>query len=264
MRSIAPQSCLLKNVLCFCMATLALCYTKPLHPGFYDENGNRGFYFFEDPKNQGKPEKETPKTPEEAAERMAEQREELYQLRCLAILSPSEENVTNYIQEQNKILSQSEGFAKTWQYLLLDHPDLGEGSTNPTAAAGIEVRKKTEDASKKLTLDALSEKYFLVLFANGGDLYSEQAGKVASQFAKIAGWHLRVVSLNGAPLQDLPSVETDKGLAQKYGIQSAPSFLMINPETKEGVPVGVGALSVVDLIDNIYKQAKRHLLEEKS
>lgn len=231
--------------------------------GFYEESGNQGFYFFEDPKEAEKSQKEKPKTPEEAAEYMAEQREELYKLRCLAILSPSKENVIRYIEEQNRILSLSENFAKEWQYLLLDLPELGDGFANPTAASGIEIRKQLDEASKKLTLDALGEKYFLLLFVNGGEPYCEQAGKIANQFASVTDWEIRTVSMNGLSLQNSSSSEKDKGLSQKYGVKSAPTFLIVNPETKEGFHVGVGAISVVDLIDNIYKQAKRHLLEEE-
>lgn len=231
--------------------------------GFYEESGNQGFYFFEDPKEVEKSQKEKPKTPEEAAEIMAQQREELYKLRCLAILSPSRENMIRYIEEQNKILSLSENFAKEWQYLLLDLPELGDGFANPLAASGIEVRKKLEEANKKSVLDLLGEKYFLLLFANGGDPYSEQAGKIAKQFSSVTDWEIRTVSMNGLSLQDFPDFEKDKGLSQKYGVKNAPTFLIVNPETKEGFHVGVGALSATDLIDNIYKQAKRFSLEER-
>jgi len=146
-----------------------ICTSGSLMAGFYEESGNQGFYFFEDPEKQEKSQKEKPKTPEEAADIMAQQREELYKLRCLAILSPSRENVIRYIEEQNRILSLSENFAKEWQYLLLDLPELGDGLNNPTTASGIEVRKKLEEANKKSVLDLLGEKYFLLLFANGGD-----------------------------------------------------------------------------------------------
>ncbi|MCB1073469.1 MAG: conjugal transfer protein TraF [Chlamydiia bacterium] len=251
------------NALKICFIASFLCKGALLFGGFYEESGNQGFYFFEDPKELEKSQKEKPKTPEEAADIMAQQREELYKLRCLAILSPSKENMIRYIEEQNKILSLSENFAKEWQYLLLDLPGLGDGFANPLAASGIEVRKKLEEANKKSALDLLGEKYFLLLFANGGDPYSEQAGKIAKQFASVTDWEIRTVSMNGLSLQDFPDFEKDKGLSQKYGVKNAPTFLIVNPETKEGFHVGVGALSVVDLIDNIYKQAKRHLLEEK-
>mgnify|MGYP000162102199 CR=1 FL=1 len=251
------------NPLATFLVASIFCKTTLLFGGFYEESGNQGFYFFVDPKQTEKSQKEKPNTPEEAADCISEQREELYKLRCLAILSPTKENISHYIEEQNRILLLSENFAKQWQYLLLDFPELGDGFSNPTAASGIEVRKAAEETSKKLTLEALGDKYFLLLFANGGDPYSEQAGKIAQQFSSVTDWEVRVISMNGRPLQDVPDVEIDKGLSQKYGVKNAPTFLIVNPETKEGFFVGVGALSVVELIDNIYKQSQRHLLEEK-
>lgn len=235
-----------------------------LSAGFYEEEELRGFYFFEDPKEMEKAQKEDPKTPEEAAELMAEQKEELYKLRCLAILSPTRENLVHYIEEQNKILALSENFAKQWQYILLDMPELGDMISNPMAASGIEVRKKVEDVHRMGVLDALGEEFFLLVFINGEDPYSEQAGKIAKQFSSVANWEVRVVSMNGLPSTSFPNFEKDKGLSLKYGIKQAPAFLIVNPETKEAFPVGVGALSVVELIDNIYLQATRHLLKEEN
>ena len=240
-----------------------ICIFKTLIAEFYEESGNQGFYFFEDLKAIEKSQKENPKTPEEAAEIMAEQREELYKLRCLAILSPSKENVIHYIEEQNKILSLSENFAIEWQYLLLDYPELGDGCTNPITASGIDIRKQIEQTNIKQVLDVLKTKYFLILFVNGGDPYSEQAGKIAKQFALVTDWQVRTVSMNSLSIPDFPDCERDKGLSEKYGIKNIPTFLIVNPKTKEGFHVGVGPLSVVDLIDNIYKQTKRHLLEKR-
>lgn len=243
--------------------SLSILSIAGLHGGFYEESGNQGFYFFEDPKETEKSKQETPQTPEEAAEMIAEQKKELYNLRCLAILSPTTENLTRYISEQNRFIALSEQFAKKWEHLLFDTPDLGSGHFSGTSAVGIEVRRKTEETQKLQTLDALGENYFLLLFAEGGDPYSEEAAKILNQFSTVTHWETRAISINGLPTKAIPNPEKNQGLAEKYHITKAPTFLVINPETREGYPVGVGVLSVLELIDNIYKQAERHQLEAK-
>lgn len=231
--------------------------------GFYEESGNQGFYFFEESQEEKKDKKRIPNTPEEAVEIIEEGKKELYELRCLAILNPSKENIERYVERQNKVLALSESFSKQWQYLLLDSPELGSQFDNPTSSSGVEVRKRSEELEKKKTLEKLKEKYFLVLFGEGGNLYSEHAGKIAKQFASISGWEVRAISLNGLALRSFSSVEKDRGISKKYGINNTPTFLMINPVSKQGFFVGSGAISVVELVDNIHIQAKRHFLKDQ-
>lgn len=237
--------------------------TQTLSAGFYEENKIQGFYFFEDPKEGGKAEQNNPQTPEEAEEIMAEQREELYKLRCLAILSPTKKNLISYIERHNKMISIADRFAKSWEHVLLDLPELGGGHTFSSSAVGIDVRKRAEEAYKLRTLDALGEKFFLLMFADGGDPYSEEAAQILNRFKDVTDWHIRVVSTNGLPLQAFPKPEKNQGLAERYNVEKVPAFLIINPDTKEGYPVGIGVLSIPELIDNIHIQAERHLLGER-
>lgn len=234
--------------------------SNSIHAGFYEEEEIQGFYFFEDPKMQSTTPK--PQTPEEAAEILTEQKKELYSLRCLAILTPTEDNLIRYIQKQNQIIDQASHFAKKWQYLLLDLPELGEGIGASTSTIGIEVHKKAEAAQKLQTLESLQKNFFLLLFAEGEDPYSEAAAHILKQFSTVTHWQVRVVSTNGLPTKAFPNPQKNQGLAEKFGIKKSPTFFIVNPETKEGYPVGIGVLSVPELIEHIYSQAKRHQLEE--
>lgn len=232
-----------------------------LMAGFYEEQANRGFYYFED--FFEKEEEQIPQTPEEATEYLEKEKEKLHQLLCLAIVSPTEENIKKYITEQNKWIASAETFAKKWEHLLLDFPELGEGFTNPITTAGIDIRKQSEEQEKKLLIDTLKENHALLLFAQGGEPFSEEAAKILNHFALVTDWEVQVVSLNNLPLQGFKEVIPSQGKAEKLGIYKTPSFFLFN-RSGQMTPVGVGVISVSDLIDNIHTQVKRHLLEDPS
>ena len=237
---------------------IILLVTK-LFANFYEENKIQGFYFFEDPKKAQEDKK--PESPEEAVAMIQEKKMELYQLRCLALLSPTQENIIRYIEKQNAILKVAAEFAIEWQYALLDMPLLGD-STNPTTHIGIDLRKKVEEAKKQTTLEALRKKYFLLFFCEGKEPYSEKVGEIVKIFSDITYWEVRAVSLNGIAVSSFPDFELDKGISKKYGVHEAPSFFIVNPDTMQSYPIGAGILSASDLIENIYKQSNRyHLLE---
>ena len=242
-------------------ALLLLFFSHPLLANFYEESEIQGFYFFEEGEPQTK--EKPPQTPSEAADLIAEAKIELYELRCHALLSPTKENLIAYIRAQNRAITLAQNFSERWQMLLLDAPHLGGGVEAVTSSLAIEIGKEIEEKQKEKLLESLRNNFCLFLFAKGEEIASEEAAKVLHHFHLVTGWEIVVISFNQIPLKSFPNTIIDQGIAKKYAIQHSPSFLMINPETKEGYPVGIGLLSVTDLIDNIVKQAQRYQLETK-
>lgn len=228
---------------------------------FYDESGEWGFYFFDDP-NYEEIRKQVSKDPESVVEKMEEEKAELKTLLYLAVLDPTKANLIAYIKKQNERILRAEEFSNRWQEVLLNFPELG--SMIPTTHSGIQLKKQVEEKEQNKILDSLKQDFFLLLFAKGGDPYGEHAVKVAKMFTSLSGWEMATVSTNELPLQNEPNYFVSPGLAELYKVQNTPSFLIINPETQEGWHVGAGAIAVSDLIENICIQAKAHPQLEKA
>ncbi|MCB1116869.1 MAG: conjugal transfer protein TraF, partial [Chlamydiia bacterium] len=100
-----------------------------------------GWYFYEE-KNQKKSNRPEKITPEKAPEIVKGIRKKLEELLSMAILDPTQENVRNYMQEQQKWVSQSSAFAKTWSDVILNHPILADRT--PITQSGIRANEDYE------------------------------------------------------------------------------------------------------------------------
>jgi conjugal transfer pilus assembly protein TraF len=76
------------------------------------------------------------------SEQLAVIRKELDNQLATAILNPTPENVTAYIQAQQKWLLQSELFAKVWSLAVLNNPQLDATIDHPISQYGIAVSKE--------------------------------------------------------------------------------------------------------------------------
>jgi len=217
---------------------------------WYDQK-LEGWYYFEDQQaNSEKP----PLTPEEADEFLTTESHQLKQLLSLALVSPTKENVENYIRDQRRWIQQSNTFAQAWGKILLEHPELGESLTTPTSTYGILAKKAYDLKQRVELLQTLSKNYFLVFFYKGQDPLAQKVAEVAHLFASTNGWRYRAVSLDGIGLPQLKEFELDKGISQSFGVHVSPSFYVVNPAENQVYPVGAGLISVSELEANIETQ----------
>ena len=219
---------------------------------WYDQK-LEGWYYFQDQKidPQTLP---TPHSLEEADELLAQESQKLKQLLSLAILSPTKENIENYIRNQRYWLTQSSSFAQAWGKTLLEHPELGEFLTTPTSTYGI-LAKRAHDLKRRVDLlQTLAKDHFLVFFFKGHDPLAQKVAEVAKLFASTNGWKYKAVSLDGAPLPQLQEFAVDRGLSQNFGVQVSPSLYVVNPKENQIYPVGAGLISVSELEANIEIQ----------
>ncbi len=217
---------------------------------WYDQK-LEGWYYFEDPKSsQEKP----PITPEDADAYIALESRKLKQLLSLAIVSPTEENVAEYMRAQRKWILQSNAFAQTWGKTLLEHPELGDFLTTPTSSYGILAKKALDTQQRKELLQKLSQDYFLLFFFKGGDPLSQKAAEVLHLFASTNRWKYKAVSLDGIGLPQFETFELDKGISDLFVVRATPSLFVVNPTEMQAYPVGAGLLTVSEIEQNIEMQ----------
>lgn len=234
---------------------LALSSNSTAH--FYDQEPYKGYYYFEDPSLEKTAPQDLPKTPEEAVFAMDQKKHTLYALRCLALLNPTAEHVTSYLEKHKETLSLSGDFALEWMHILLQNPDLGPSISNPSTGFGIHLKKELDQQEKSALLTSLRETHFLLLIGNGGDPWTEKAAEVARDFSAVTGLLAHFGTLNGEKVAAFDAAFPIEKMASSLKVTKVPAFFLMNPKTKQGYPLGVGALSIIDLIDNISFQAKR-------
>jgi conjugal transfer pilus assembly protein TraF len=179
-----------------------------------------GWYYFQEK------EKERELTPEEANEIVSEERENLQALRALAILIPTEENVSRYIEAERQWSDQSSRFAETWAQV-----------SEPA----------TEDPFSQI-----GERAFLLMCFNGEDPSSISAAETAEAFAKLHGWKWKAISLDGKMIPGL-TAEKDRGISQALDVTEVPAFFIIDLEGNQIYPVGEGTMPLEELENKILR-----------
>ena len=110
---------------------VALVFTCRCFASFYDKEHYRGYYFFDDDMISETTSNSIPETPREASLLMQQKKQELYELRCLAILNPTVDHLKNYIQKHKETLTLSSHFTTEWAHTLLENSQLGAKISNP-------------------------------------------------------------------------------------------------------------------------------------
>ena len=130
-----------------------------------------------------------------------------------------------------------------------------------------------EKAEKDAVIDQIKEKYFLLLFAEGGDPYSEIAADVARLIEDEYDLKVRIVVVNEEPLKRTFNELKSEKLPHLFNVNRFPVFFLVNPSSLEkkidqtigfeSYAVGAGAVTLTELVNNIYKQALHyHLIDQ--
>lgn len=229
---------------------LAIFHSSAVYSSWYDQK-LEGWYYFED---LSPPSSKERITPEQADELLVIESQKLKQLLSLALISPTPENVEQYIRAQRSWIKQSSTFAQIWGKILLEYPELGEFLTTPTSTYGILSKRAQDLKQREELLQKLSETHFLLFFFKGQDPLAAKALEVAQLFASTNSWQFKAVSLDGNGLSQLREFEIDKGISESLGVRASPSFYIINPTSNQAYPVGAGLISVSELESNIEMQ----------
>lgn len=264
----------MKFYLFFLIFFPCLCFSD-----FYQEGHFSGFYFFEDPKKEEKKEKEVKPDygkvidPNEAQRITKENNENFQKAVDLATLNPTPDHILNVLQVQSEIVDRSLKFSEEVRRFIIENPEMGAVFETPISQRGMNVKKVVEKAEKDAAISQLKEKYFLLLFTEGGDPYSEVAADVARLMEEAYDIKVRIVIVNDEPLKHAFNELKSESLPKLFNVNRFPVFFLVNPSSLErksnqslgfeSYAVGAGAVSLTELVSNIYKQALHyHLIDQ--
>ncbi len=175
-------------------------------------------------------------------------RKRLVELRTVAIMNPTRENVESYLFEQKRALDVAAKFADQWQRVVwttaaLDYA-LQFRPTNSMAGMLHDGRVKRARAAR---LRDLAETHGLALFFRGDCPLCKEMAKTVTQLRARHGIHVFGVSLDGSAMDIMDDVRLDNGIASGLGVETAPSVYLFRPDTFEAKAVGNGLMSLAEL-----------------
>jgi conjugal transfer pilus assembly protein TraF len=222
---------------------------------FYCLERKLGTWFYCDrPKSSKAP----PQTSESAAKaatlQLAAIGKELDALKALAILEPSEQNVTTYIRFQREQLDRASTFSDQWQRVIWQNPDLDYTLQRPVSTLGKRVWIDNRKAEEETTLQRLSARYgifyFYAMSCGACDIFAP----ILKSLAEKSHFSVVAVSMDGGPSKVFPDYVVDAGQYARMGLptRATPALVLYDTQTHKPVPIGTGILSANEIVERIF------------
>ncbi len=224
----------------------------------YYDNHDNGWHWYDDPAEEQAteilPEKISTAPPSEvsATEEMKALQAVLIEAKNKAVLYPTEENIAHYVAMQNQITNNSRDFAKGWQAMLLNHPELNFQVSHPTNQVGRQVYLDQKNVSQDEAIHEFFKDKGLYFFFRSTCPYCQKFAPILKNFADRYQITVLPISLDGIGLAEFPNFKTDQGQAKKFNVTVEPSLFVVDPKAGKAMPVAYGLLSEEALQQRIY------------
>lgn len=200
---------------------------------------------------------QTKHKPKTATEELAERRKQLDEALAEATLRPSPKNVARFQKLQQKWVSHSERFSKSWMQNLLNQPELDATVKNPATQFGIQIQKEAEQLNLEKRVKQLSTTHGLFFIYQGKCQFCKGMALIVKQLSEKYGWKVLGISQDGEGLPEFPESRYENGISEAWGIKGVPAVFVVNPETEQVIPIGHGLISLEQLEHNLMRQVGR-------
>lgn len=208
---------------------------------FFDSS-TRGWHWYEKQTQEVTPKALQKPAIQDSNVQMEQLQEEVKKSLNRAVLEPTDKNIISYIRLQEKLMNQSELFARNWQKVVFTHPELDYSIKHPVNQSALHIYHAENQKNHAEKIKAMAKEYGLLFFYKGGCNYCKEFVPVVMDFARKFNWEILGVSLDGIKLQGIRS-HTDNGIAKSLGITVVPSLIAIHPKTQQQIPVAYGFIS---------------------
>ena len=229
---------------------------EPESVTYWLRNREGWFWYRDPPVAAPRPAPPASKPPRELVEFEAMQKR-LEDLKRIAVMNPSDANLTAYMRYQRLVMDKSERFAERWQRLVWTVPDLDYGLTGrPTNALAINVFDEQQRDRQAQAITALAATHGLVFVFRGDCPHCHRFAPILKRFEQEFGFTVLAISMDGRAIPEYPNARPDNGMAARLNATAVPALYLTAPATRQIVPVGFGVMSMTDLVERIATLAQ--------
>ena len=233
---------------------------EPKGDAFYCEERKLGSWFY---CNSEKAKRERGKAPPaapqaSAIERMDAITKQLDELKALAILEPTSENVVNYIRFQREQLDRASTFADVWGRSVWQNPDLDYTLQRPVGTLAKQTWLEERRDDRAGAMNALTQRYGLFYFYSSSCAACRTFSPVLRALSDSYGLEVMAVSMDGGANSAFPNFVVNQGQYQRMGLRggTVPALVLFDTETKQPIPVGYGVMAADEVMQRIFYLTK--------
>jgi len=191
-------------------------------------------------------------------ERFRQLQREVEEVRAIAIIRPTEENVRRYMELESRVVRNASQFADLAQRIAWANPYLDPSTQGrPVNASALEAYEESQARTRGSTLAALANDHALIFFFRGDCGYCHKMAPLLNAFRQRYGFPLIAVSVDGGSIPSLPMARADNGIVRALKVAQVPAVFLAQPFTGRILPVGFGVLSESQLVERIMTLTDR-------
>lgn len=231
----------------------------PSHAMTYWLRNQEGWFWYRDPAPMTR--RQTIKPPvsrqQQALTDFVAMQRRLEDLKRVAVMNPTNDNLTAYMRYQRWVMDKSARFAERWQRLVWSVPDLDYGVTGrPTNAMAINVFDDQRRDSDADTVRNLAATHGLIFVFRSDCPFCHRFAPILKRFEQAFDMTVLAVSLDGAALPEYPDARPDNGITTRLNPSAVPALYLTAPATRQIEPVGFGLMSLSELVERIATLAR--------
>lgn len=212
------------------------------------ENEDRNYQWYPDKQKQKRQEQQPQPQNELAQFDLMQKR--LTELRKVAIMNPTEENLKNYIQIQEMAMNQAATFTDQWQRVIWQNPSLDYSQKGrPTTQVAIQQYDANRLMQKERAIQQLAGQNGILFVFRSDCPYCHSQAPIVREFASKYGISVMPVSLDGRGIDMYPQPLPNNGIAEKLGVKAVPAIYVMDTKTKQFKAISFGIVAMATLED---------------
>jgi conjugal transfer pilus assembly protein TraF len=234
-------------------------------PASEEAISRRGWHFYDEPLNESPVKqsreganfhnRKTEPAVRPELERFRQLQREVEEVRAIAIIRPTEENVRRYMELESRVVRNASRFADLAQRIAWANPDLDPSTQGrPVNASALEAYEQDQAKQRTKTLAAIGQEHVLIFLFRGDCGYCHKMAPILREFGQRYGIQLVAVSVDGGSMPAFPQARQDNGIVRALNVAQVPAVFIARPLTGRIVPVGFGVLSEAQLVERIIAQ----------
>lgn len=179
-------------------------------------------------------------------------RVELKRREDVTVMSPTEQNLKDYLELWQIVQEKGSVFADSWRRVVWTNPELDYSLRRPTNNSAIKVQEQVRNASEEQHLKEMAKAHGLIFFFRSDCPYCHAMAPTLKSFSEKYGIEVLGVSIDGGGLPDFPNPRDGRAQAQKWGVERVPALFIGSKETGDKAPIGFGMMSLTEIINRMF------------
>lgn len=179
-------------------------------------------------------------------------RQELKRREDIAVMTPSERNLKDYLELWQIAQDKGAAFADSWRRVVWQTPDLDYALKRPTNNSAIRTYDSRREADEEQQLRSLAKDHGLIFFFRSDCPYCHAMAPMLRQLSQKYGIEVLGVTVDGGGLPDFPAPQDGRAKAAAWGIERVPALFIGSKETGDKAAIGFGQMALSEIVQRIF------------